>query len=273
MSLGSLALHWSVDPAFLIDVIAAGGAYLAAAAYGQRHDRRGRRWPVRSTAFFMAGLAIAVVDMCSGIGTESDTHLSVHMLEHMVIWVIVAPLLAAGAPVRLAFFALRRNGRVALSRCLRSRVVTALTRPVGSVSLFSAVILLTHVPAVYGLTLSNQLAHDAEHALYLLAAFVLWAPLLGVDPLPHKPGPRVGLACLAACMLPMVLIAVWLATAHEPIYSHYLRALGSSALSDQRVAATVMWAGSLIALAVPVLAGVRPGSLRPPRLRPQRAHV
>jgi putative membrane protein len=192
--------------------------------------------------------------MCSGIGSESDTHLSAHMLEHMVIWVVVAPLLAAGAPVRLAFFALPRHGRVVLSRCLRSRLVGALTRPVGSVSLFSAVILITHVPAVYGVTLSNQLAHDAEHGLYLVSALLLWAPLLGVDPLPHRPGPRVGLACLAMCMLPMVLIAVWLAGAHEPVYGHYLRTLGSAALSDQRAAATVMWAGGLIALAVPVLA-------------------
>ena len=271
MSLGALALNWSVDPAFLIDVSAAGGAYLAAVAYGQRHDRRGRRWPVGRTALFMAGLAVAVVDMCSGIGTEADTHLSVHMLEHMMIWVVVAPLLAAGAPVRLAFFALPRHGRVTLARWLRSRVVGALTRPVGSVSLFCVVILATHVPAVYGLTLSNQFAHDAEHALYLVTALVLWAPLLGVDPLPHRPRPRVGLACLAVCMLPMVLIAVWLASAHAPVYAHYVRTLGSAALSDQRAAATVMWAGGLVAMGVPVLAGMLPAAPHPQRLRSQRA--
>ena len=273
MSLRTLALDWSVEPALLLDVAAVGGAYLAAVAYGQRHDRRGRRWPVHRTALFIVGLLVAVVDLCSGIGTEADTHLSVHMVEHMVIWVLVAPLLAAGAPIRLAFFALPRTGRRVLSGWLRSRPLAALTRPVGSVSLFSAVILLTHVPVVYGFTLSNAFAHEAEHLLYLVSAFLLWAPLLGVDPLPHRPGARVGWACLAVCMLPMLLISVWLAGAHEPVYGHYLRTLGSAALPDQRAAATVMSVGGLVAFAVPVLAGLGPSALRPQRLRSQRAEA
>jgi putative membrane protein len=273
MNLGTLALHWSIEPAFVLDVVAVGGAYLAAAAYGRRHDRRGRRWPLRRTAFFLAGLIVSVVTLSSGIGTESDTYLSVHMLEHMIIWVIVAPLLAAGAPIRLAFFALPRHGRIVLSRWLRSRPVAVLTRPAGSVSLFSAVILITHVPAVYGFTLSNEFAHDAEHLLYLVSALLLWAPLLGVDPLPHRPGPVAELGCLAACMLPMVLISVWLAGAHEPVYGHYLRTLGSAALSDQRAAATVMWVGGLLAFAVPLLAAGRPSALRSQRLRSQRAQA
>ena len=82
----------------------------AAAAIGSRRDRRERRWPRRRTACFVAGLAVLVVDLYSGIGTEADVRLSVHMVEHMLMWVVVAPLLAAGAPVRLAFFALAAAG-------------------------------------------------------------------------------------------------------------------------------------------------------------------
>src|SRR5690242_1742260 len=108
MSLRALALTWSIDgpvaATFLTLVAAAGTAYVAAAAHGSRHDRRGRGWPRRRTVCFLAGLGVLVIDLYSGIGTEADTRLSVHMLEHMVLWVLVAPLLAAGAPVRLAFY-------------------------------------------------------------------------------------------------------------------------------------------------------------------------
>jgi cytochrome c oxidase assembly factor CtaG len=179
------------------------------------------------------------------------------MLEHMLMWVLVAPLLAAGAPVRLAFYSLPRSRRRPLARWLHSRTVSAITGPVGSVSLFSAVLLITHSPAVYGLALSNVYVHEGEHGLYLLTSVLVWAPVLGVDPLPHRPGPRGRVACMAACMLPMVLIAGWLASSPGAVYGHYLHALGPTALGDQRLAATIIWAAGLPAFLAPKLARAR----------------
>jgi putative membrane protein len=258
MSLRALALDWSVDGpvgvAFLIVTLAVGAIYVSAAAIGSRRDRRHRCWPRRRAACFLAGLLVLVVDLYSGIGTLADTRLSVHMVEHMVMWLVAAPLLAAGAPVRLAFFALGRDGRRRLAGWLRSRPASALTSPVGSVSLFSAVLLVTHIPAVYGLALANDYAHVAEHGIYLCAALLMWAPLLGVDPLPHRLGRRGYVACLATCMLPMLLIAAWLGFTPHALYGHYVATLGTAALHDQRLAAAIMWVGGLPAFAVPALA-------------------
>jgi cytochrome c oxidase assembly factor CtaG len=257
VSLRAIALDWSVDgtfgAAFLVAVVLVGLVYLEAAARGRRRDRRGRRWPRGRTACFLAGLAVLGVDLYSGIGIEADTRLSVHMLEHMVLWVVVAPLLVAGAPVRLALYSLPRNGRRRLARCLRSHTVAALTSPVGSVTFFTAVLLITHLPGVYGAALSNDYLHAAEHTLYLVAAALVWAPIIGVDPLPHRPGPRARIACMLACMVPMVLIAAWLGGVSHAIYGRYLQALGPSALHDQRVAAIVMVAGGLPAFAIAAL--------------------
>lgn len=261
MSLRALALDWSLDGsvglAFAMLLAAAGYVYLLAAMVGTRRDRRRRPWPPGRSVCFLGGLVVLFIDLYSGIGTEADRLLSVHMIEHMVMWVVVAPLLAAGAPLRLAFFSLRRAKRRGLARWLHTRPVSTLTGPVGSVSLFGAVLLISHLPAVYGLALRNDYVHELEHGLYLLTALLVWAPLLGVDPLPHRPGPRGQLVCMVACMVPMVLIAVWLGTAPDPVYGHYVQTLGPSALHDQRVAATIMWAGCLPAFAVPALARVR----------------
>jgi cytochrome c oxidase assembly factor CtaG len=269
MSLRALALDWSLDGsagiAFLVLCLAAGGVYVSAAAIGSRRDRRHRHWPRRQTACFCAGLGLLAVDLYSGIGAQADVRLSAHMLEHMVMWVVVAPLLAAGAPIRLAFFALGRGGRRRLAGWLHSRPLAWLTSPVGSVTVFSAVLLVTHVPAVYGLALANDTIHEAEHAAYLAAALLMWAPLLGVDPLPHRVGPRGRAACLTACMAPMLLVGAWLGLEPHAVYQHYV-GLGlarPAALHDQRLAATIMWAGGLAAFAAPAL--LRGTSSRPRR--------
>jgi cytochrome c oxidase assembly factor CtaG len=119
MTLRVLALDWSIDgsvgAAFLLLVVAVGALYLMAAAHGRRLDRRRRRWPRTRTVCFLSGLAVLVLDLYSGIGSEADVRLSVHMVEHMVMWVVVAPLLTAGAPVRLALYSLPlRSARAAV---------------------------------------------------------------------------------------------------------------------------------------------------------------
>jgi cytochrome c oxidase assembly factor CtaG len=260
MSLRALALDWRFDPsaaALLAQLAAVATLYLVAVTRRNKRDRRGRRWPRRYTLAFLAGLTTGAIDLCSGIGSQADSRLSAHMLEHMVLWLIVAPLLAAGAPVRLAFYSFSAPGRRRLARCLRSRAIAGLTNPVGAVSLFSAAIVITHLPPVYGLALSNEFLHEAEHGLYLLTALLVWAPLIGVDPIPHRPGIRGQFACTLACMLPMMLVALWLASAPEPLYDHYVVGSASAALQDQRLAATIMWAAGLPAFALPALQRLR----------------
>ena len=166
-----------------------------------------------------------------------------------------------------------REASVAHSaRCLHSRPVAALSSPVGSTALFTTVVAVSHLPAVYGLALRNDDVHELEHGLYLVAALLVWAPLLGVDPLPGRAGPRGQVTCMVACMVPMIVIAVWLQAAPNTVYGHYLQTLGPAALGDQRAAAMIMWVGCIPAFAVPAL-----GRIRPPQRRrltdPQSSRV
>ncbi|MBV9806547.1 MAG: cytochrome c oxidase assembly protein [Solirubrobacterales bacterium] len=141
MSLRALALDWQIDASaavLLVQLAAVAALYLAAVRRGNGRRPPARRWPRQHTICFLAGLAAAAIDLCSGIGTEADSRLSAHMLEHMILLMIVAPLLAAGAPVRLAFHSLPRAGRRRLARCLHSHTVSVLASPVGSLSLFPA---------------------------------------------------------------------------------------------------------------------------------------
>jgi cytochrome c oxidase assembly factor CtaG len=213
-------------------------------------------------------LFVLLVATDSGIGAGADEHLTAHMVEHMLIWLVVAPLLCAGAPVRLALFATGTDGRRRIARALHSELVTAATGPVFSTLAFAIVIVATMIPAVFDLALEDELAHVCEHALYLLAAVLVWAPLIGADPVPRRLGPGGRCWCVAACMAPMAFLAVWLLAASAPLYPPYEAALGTTAaLHDQRVAGVIMLAATLPAFAV-ALAGppIARGSVQPAEL-------
>ena len=251
----SFLTEWELDGTlgllFSALTVAVGVVYLLAAEVGRRRDRRGRHWPLGRTACFLGGLAVLLVAVDSGIGAEADDYLSAHMVEHMLIWLAAAPLLVAGAPVRLALFALGRRGRRRLSAALHSRAVVALTGATLSTVLFSTVVVVSHIPAVYDLTLEDGLAHVVEHALYLLTACLVWAPLIGADPLPHRLRASRRCLCVLACMVPMAAIAIWLLAAGAPLYEPYEAALGpGAALDDQRLAGVIMLAAGIPALAL-----------------------
>lgn len=234
-----------VDPAVLALLVATAAAYLA----GARRVRRG--WPRRRTAAFLAGLGVLAFASQSGIDAWSQRLLSVHMVEHLLIIAPAALLLTAGAPVTLALRSLPRRGRAGLLALLHSAPARALTHPVSTLCLFAAVVLGTHVPAVYDAALRDPAVHGAEHAAYLWAALLLWAPVVAADPLPHRLSAAGHLGYLLAAMVPMSAVGAWLISSDAVAYPTYLapaRRLGVSALGDQRAGATIMWLGGTLVL-------------------------
>jgi len=261
MSIGRCLTEWELDGTvgliFTLLTAGVGVAYLMAAELGRRRDRRSRRWPITRSASFLAGLAVLLFAIDSGVGAQADSRLSAHMVEHMLIWLAAAPLLVGGAPARLAFFALASPGRRRLAGILRAGPLVAITGPLWSTAIFTVVIVGTHLPAVYDLTLRNDLVHVCEHAVYLISACLVWAPLIGADPLPHRPGPAARAACVIACMVPMGLVSLWLLLATAPVYAPYAHVLGpAAAVHDQRVAGVIMLAAGAPAFVTALVARV-----------------
>jgi putative membrane protein len=243
-SLGELAGAWRLDPGLAAGAAAALGAY----AWGVR---RTRRWPARRGACFALGVAAALAALHSGLDAYADRLLSVHMVQHLVLTLVAAPLLVAGAPLALALRALPRGGRRPLARALRSRAARALTHPLVTWSLLPAAMLASHLTGIYELTLRDPLAHAAEHLAFLAAAILFWLPLLGAEPLARRPGVVGRLLYLLLAMPAMALPGVVLTIERHVRYPAYLapaRALGVDALADQRAAGAIMWvAGSATA--------------------------
>lgn len=250
-SLGELASSWQLDPGLLASASAALGAY----AWGVR---RARRWPAHRSACFALGVGAVLLALCSGLDGWADRLLSVHMLQHLVLTLVAAPLLVAGAPLALALRALPREGRRPLARALRSRAARVLTHPLTTWSLLPAAMLASHLTGVYEATQTDPLLHAAEHVAFLAAAILFWLPLLGAEPLPRRLGAVGRLLYLMLAMPAMALPGVVLSIEQRVRYPAYLvpaRALRLDALADQHLAGAIMWvAGSALAGLLTLLA-------------------
>jgi putative membrane protein len=189
----------------------------------------------RQIGCFVAGLAVVFVASDWPVHDLAEGYLySVHMVQHMLITLVAAPLLLLGTPAWL----LRRllPGRLL-------RVVRQLARPVPNLVQFNAILVLSHWPFWVNGTLRNHPLHFVAHALLLLSALLMWMVI--VSPLPEVPRARRPMQMLylfLQTLLPTVP-ASFLTFGSKPLYSFYEtvpRLYGWSALSDQQVAGLIM---------------------------------
>ena len=218
-------------------------AVTSVVVYGLGVRRTAGRWPIRSTASFLAGVACVILALQSGIDAYDDRMLSVHMVQHMLLLLVAPPLLLGGRPVVLALRSLSPGARRSFARAIDS--ARGYTGPAPALALFGAAVVLTHLPSFYDATLRDPALHYGEHALYLVAGVLMWSPVLDVDPAPrHRLNGLAKLAYLIVAMMPMALVGAYLnrhATLVYPSYGPPARALGISALDDQAQAGAIMW--------------------------------
>lgn len=201
--------------------------------------RRVRAWPLRRTLAFVAALTLLAVVLVALDGAAHRT-LSVHMLQHMALIFVAAPLVAIGSPFALAVRATR-------ARPLRSSLARRLAHPLVGWLGLSAALVLTHLPAVYDAADRHGSLHAVEHLAYLATALLFWRPVVGADPVPDRPGLVGRLLYLLAAAAPMGVVGVVMAQSQGAWYATYA---GPGALADQRLAGTLMWVVGGIAMAI-----------------------
>jgi putative copper resistance protein D len=240
----TLALGWTFVPAVAIPLALLAVGWLVMV---DRIDRRHPGSPVRvvRTVAFMASLATVAIALMSGIERYDTTLFSVHMVEHLLLMLVAAPLLVLAAPItQLLRAASPRVRKRVILPILQSGPVAALGLPVVGWLTFTLVLWISHFSALFEAALEDQFVHELEHLLYLGAALLFWWPVIGVDPAPHRLGhpARIGYVLLQIPLNSFLAMAVLFADA--PLYSHYAT-LGSpygiTALADQQLAAGIMW--------------------------------
>lgn len=242
-------------PGWLLDWELHAGAMvalaLAAVVYGR--GRRSVRAGRRAEAAFWAGWVAAVVAVVSPVGAYAHDLLSVHMVQHLLLTMVAAPLLVVGHPGARLRAGLPHLAQEAVAAASRWRLTRVLTRPLVGWCVFAATGWAIHFSTLFDLALRHQGVHALEHGLFLGTALLFWWPLAGGTVTGRRPlahGLRVVAVVLAMPQNTFLALAIHSAT--SPLYDAYVeagRTWGPSVLADQRQAAGIMWvAGDLVLL-------------------------
>lgn len=248
----SLLLGWTFEPLPTLGIALAIAWWWWAV---RRVDRAHPANPVprrRSVAFGLAMAALAFA-LLSGIDAYDTTLFSVHMVQHVLLALVAAPLIAYAAPITLV---LRVSSPATRSRwilpVLHSRIVRILAFPVVAWIIFAAVMWVAHFSALFDAALEEPLVHDVEHLLFLGSALLFWWPAVAQDPAPWRM-PHPMRAFYVFLQMPQnTFLAVVILGATAALYPHYAtneRTWGPTPLEDQQLAAGIMWlAGDAIFL-------------------------
>ena len=212
-------------------------------------------------ACFGAGLVAVLAALDSPLDRLADDYFWAHMLQHVLLMMVAAPLIVLGAPwmpfwrpFPLAFR--RRVARVLVKspslRWLR-RAAAIAVRPWCAWSLFNLDLAVWHIPALYDLTLRNTAVHYAEHASFVLLGLLFWSQVIESPPF-HAALTQFGRVIYAtAGSAASWVLALVLAIAPTPLYPAQESAHpGLSALGDQQLAAGVMLGPGSIPYAIVV---------------------
>lgn len=242
-SFPSVLLAWRFEPIVLSSVLVAGAGYLwAVRRVGARH--RANPPPLWRTLAFMGGLAALVVALVSPIEAYEGQLFSVHMVQHMLIELVAAPLLLLGRPITLVLRVSSTSVRRVILRLLHSGPMRILAFPVVAWVLFAAVNWGWHFSSLYDVALEIEWVHYVQHASFLVAALLFWWPVLDADPSPWRLIHPVRLLYLFLAMPQNSFLGVALLSAGDPLYSHYVtnfRSWGPSVLEDQQLGGVLMW--------------------------------
>ncbi|HEY5184479.1 MAG TPA: cytochrome c oxidase assembly protein [Actinomycetes bacterium] len=252
--------HWSFDPVVVVMAVVVGihqrGLRLRLHAV-RRAGRPTRPW-VGQAALFYLGLAALLLAIVSPIDYWADDYLTAHVVQHILLSFVAAPLIVLGAPwlpllrglprpVRGGFGRLAQRTRPGrpvgpVGRAL-AWVRQVLARPWTSIVLFNAAMLFWHFPGPFDLAARVSSVHIwLEHGSFFGLAVALWLQIFGSYPMrPVLDGPR-RLAALISTNGVMVVVAMTLVMFTKDLYPWYAEGhtLAQQA-ADQQIAGAILW--------------------------------
>ena len=270
MLLAHFSATWETPPVVLVAAPVA--ALLFTQAFVRLRRRRPDHAPRTRAVLFGAGLALLVLPILSPLDAAGDDYLlSAHMLQHVLIGDAAVALLVVAVRGPLVFFLLPPPvlRPLAAFRPLRA-LLSFLLRPLLSLTLWAAAVIVWHVPRFYDFAAAHPAVHNLEHVTFVAGGLLAWTQL--VDPARHGRLRRPQRIFFALGMLaltqPVVDFLLFSSSAHYGRYAAQPeRLLGLSPLTDQRLAGAVMMVEQLLTLGICVAILLRP------YLRERRARV
>jgi putative membrane protein len=226
--------RFSVHASTVIGIIALASLYAWRARAGEREGHSlGRAKP----AILALALTALFLSLNGWLHDLSDSYLfSAHMVQHLVMALVVAPLLIMATPGWML--------RPALASPVVAGIARWVTNPLHSFAIFNVVIAAWHLPPLYNLALASHPLHIVQHLMLLVSAVLMWWPIL--SPLPELPRLAYPMQMLYLFLMsiPMSIVSVYIAYADSVLYPAYAtapRIWGLSPMEDQLIGGLIMW--------------------------------
>jgi putative membrane protein len=206
---------WSLHPVLLGGLLLAAWAYRRGQTSGPK--RQVDRWRARCFTAALVALGLALL---SPLDALSSALASAHMVQHLLLLLAAAPLLALSAPssaiLRGSPLAVRRaSGRWRRRLGLTHGNLGVLRHPVAVWLLSVGVLWFWHAAAPYDAALDSEFLHVLEHASFLVTAVLFWHAVIGVRGAARVSG-GLGVLLVFAMAMQSVFLSALLTFARTP---------------------------------------------------------
>jgi putative membrane protein len=206
--------------------------------------RRGVDVPRWQVAAWHTAMALWIAGLLSPIDDLGDDGLAFHMLQHLLIADLAAPLMLVGLrnPV-LAFF-LPRSVLVPLARTGRlRRGFRRLRQPLVALPVYVLILYGWHVSVFFEAAVRHPLVHALQHASFIAIGVLVWWSVL--EPKRRRlRGELWKIGHILAARFLAMFLGMSFVLIRQPIYTDVYgsgeRALGLSPIADQQLAGGMM---------------------------------
>ncbi len=237
---------WSLDPLQLAPLAIAAVAY---AVRARTLARRGTPVAGRRAASFALGLVLAFLALASPVHALGEERLfAAHMVQHILLVLVAAPLLAFSAPMatllRGSPAVVRRASVRGWARLgLNWEKLRHLRHPATVSILHVGTLWFWHAAVPYNAAVEHHLLHVVEHVSFLLTGLLFWRVVIGARAA-DRVSNGLGVLLVFGMALQSVFLSALLTFARTPWYPAYETTTapwGLDPLADQQLAGVVMW--------------------------------
>ena len=187
-TVSSVMLGFRFEPFFFTMSIIAAALYIAGVVTLRRN---GHEWPVMRTVSWLLGISLVIWCTNAGIATYSQVSVSLHMVQHMTLTMLAPIMLVLGAPATLALRALptskgvERGPREWLVWFLNSWISKLFTNPFYVFFVYVIGLYGLYLTPAFGWLMGSHVGHIVMQAHFVLAGYLFYWVLIGIDPRPH----------------------------------------------------------------------------------------
>jgi putative copper resistance protein D len=207
-----------------------------------RHPRH--PWPIGKTLAWIGALLTTAIAIFSFVGVYDGELFWDHMVQHLVLIMVAAPLYAIASPLQLTWRATSGTAHLVVTESLRSPVAKFFGHPAVAFVLYAVLIPLSHLTNWYNLTLEYESLHNAEHLAFLVVGYLFWRQIFGNDPNAYRLHPALQFFYLFLAIPIDTFSGLSLAGETREIFPAYFathRAWGPSYVNDLHIGGSIMW--------------------------------